>query len=156
MLIATNVILRRGDEMTLEFILDVQRCGGGEPTAVGEGYSWVYERKYYSVLFTRGVMFKGNHIHPCDQHTLLLSGKGKYVFREDGENVDYPLTVWEILDVPAKLPHIFLPEEDCLTIEWWDCIFEAEEFDFPEYTVEIRKRIEEFDRKVQELKKVAK
>jgi len=95
--------------MTLEFILDIQRWGGGEPTAVGEGYSWVYEGKYYSVLFTRGGMFRGNHIHPCDQHTLLLSGKGKYVFRKDGENVDYPLTVGEILDVSAKVPHIFLP-----------------------------------------------
>lgn len=31
--------------MTLESILDVQRWVGGEPTAVGEGYSWVYEVK---------------------------------------------------------------------------------------------------------------
>ena len=35
----------------MDFILDIQRWGGGEPTAVGEGYSWVYEGKYYSVLF---------------------------------------------------------------------------------------------------------
>ncbi|MFB0558494.1 MAG: hypothetical protein ACETVY_05180 [Candidatus Bathyarchaeia archaeon] len=142
--------------MTLEFILDIQRWGGGEPTAVGEGYSWVYGGKYYSVLYTRSGMFRGNHIHPNDQHTLLLSGKGRYVFRENGENVDYHLVLSEVFDVPMGMPHIFLPEEDCLTVEWWDGMFEAEEFDFPEYTVEIRKRIEEFDKKVQELKKVAK
>ena len=139
--------------MTLKFILDIQRWGGGEPTAVGEGYSWVYGGKYYSVLYTRAGMFRGNHIHPNDQHTLLLSGKGRYVFREDGENVDHHLVLGEVLDVKEGMPHIFIPEEDCLTVEWWDGIFEAEEFDFPEYTVEIRKRIEEFDRKVQEIKK---
>lgn len=55
--------------------------------------------------------------------------------------------------MPAKIPHIFLPEEDCLTVELWYCIFEAEKFDYPEYTVEIKKGIEEFNRKVEEFKK---
>jgi hypothetical protein len=139
--------------MSLDFILDIQRWGGGEPTAVGEGYSWVWEGRYYSVLYTRAGMFRGNHVHPCYQHTLLLNGRGRYVFREDGVNVDYHLEEGKILDVPAGMPHIFLPEEDCLTVEWWDGDFVAEEYDFPEFTVEIKKRIEEFDRKVAELKK---
>lgn len=139
--------------MTIEFILDVQRWGGGEPTAVGEGYSWVYKGRYYSVLYTRAGMFRGNHIHPNDQHTLLLDGKGRYVFREGDEDVDHHLVVGEILDVPAEMPHIFLPEEDCLSVEWWEGMFEAEEYDFPEYTVGIRKKIEEFDKRVLELKK---
>ncbi|UCH57778.1 MAG: hypothetical protein JSV18_02395 [Candidatus Bathyarchaeota archaeon] len=139
--------------MTLEFVLDIQRWGGGEPTAVGEGYSWIYEGKYYSVLYTRGGMFRGNHIHPNNQHTLLLKGRGKYVFRVNGKNVDYPLEEGKILDVPAGVPHILLPEEDCLSVEWWDGMFEAEEFDFPEFTAEINERIEEFDRKAAELKK---
>jgi len=139
--------------MTIESILDVQRWGGGEPTAVGEGYSWVYQGRYYSVLYTRAGMFRGNHIHPNDQHTLLLDGKGRYVFREGDEDVDHHLVVGEILDVPAGMPHIFLPEEDCLSVEWWEGMFEAEEYDFPEYTVGIRKKIEEFDKRVLELKK---
>jgi hypothetical protein len=139
--------------MSLDFVLDIQRWGGGEPTAVGEGYSWVWEGSYYSVLYTRAGMFRGNHVHPCDQHTLLLKGMGRYVFREDGVNVDYRLEGGKVLDVPAGMPHIFLPEEDCLTVEWWEGDFVAEEYDFPEFTVEINKRIEEFDRKVTELKK---
>ena len=139
--------------MTLEFILDVQRWGGGEPTAVGEGYSWVYKGRYYSVLYTRAGMFRGNHIHPNDQHTLLLDGKGRYVFREGDDDVDHHLMVGGTLDVPAGMPHIFLPEEDCLTVEWWEGMFEAEEYDFPRYTVDIKKKIEEFDKRVLELKK---
>ena len=139
--------------MSLDFILDVKRWGGGEPTAVGEGYSWVYNGKYYSVLYTRAGMFRGNHIHPCDQHTLLLDGKGRYVFREGGKDVPHRLVLREALNVPAGIPHIFLPEEDCLTVEWWDGMFEAEEFDFPRHTGDIKKRIEEFDRRVLELKK---
>ena len=139
--------------MTLEFILDIKRWGGGEPTAVGEGYSWTYKGKYYSVLYTRASMYRGNHIHPNMQHTLLLDGKGKYVFMVEGEEVPRPLKLGEVLEVPAGVPHILLPEEDCLTVEWWDGEFEAEEYDFPKYTKEIKKRIEEFDRRVRELKK---
>ena len=138
--------------MTLEFILDVKRWGGGEPKAVGEGYSWIYKGKYYSILYTRAGMFRGNHIHPNDQQTLLLDGKGKYIFKVDGEEVPHPLKIGEIMKVPAGVPHILLPEEDSLTVEWWDGMFEAEEFDFPHYTKEIKKRIDEFDRRVQELK----
>lgn len=142
--------------MTLEFIMNVERWGGGEPTAVGEGYSWVYKGKYYSILYTRAGMYRGNHIHKSDQHTLLLDGKGKYVFREGKKDVDHLLVVGKLLDVPAKVPHIFLPEEDCLTVEWWDGLFETEEFDFPKYTVGIKKKVEEFNRRVQELKKAKK
>lgn len=139
-------------EMTLDFILDIERWGGGEPTAVGEGYSWIYGERFYSVLFTRGGMFRGNHIHPVDQHTLLLRGKGRYVFKENGKNVNYNLQEGKILDVPADVPHIFLPEKDCLTVEWWEGDFVAEEYDFPEFTVEINKKIKEFERKVEALK----
>jgi hypothetical protein len=139
--------------MTLDFILDIERWGGGEPTAVGEGHKFIYKGKFYSILFTRGGMFRGNHIHPVEQHTLLLRGKGKYVFKINGENEDQHLTEGKILDVPAGIPHIFLPKDDCLTVEWWEGDFIAEEFDFPEFTKEINKRISEFERKVEKMKK---
>jgi hypothetical protein len=141
------------NQMTLDFILDIERWGGGEPTAVGEGHKWVYDGRFYSVLYTRGGMFRGNHIHPVEQHTLLLKGNGKYVFKVEGENKDYVLVEGGILDVPAGVPHIFLPEEDSLTVEWWEGDFVVEEYDFPEFTVEIKKRVEDFEKKVEELKK---
>jgi oxalate decarboxylase/phosphoglucose isomerase-like protein (cupin superfamily) len=139
--------------MTLEFILDIERWGGGEPTAVGEGHKFIYKGKFYSILFTRAGMFRGNHIHPVEQHTLLLRGKGKYVFKINGENEDQHLKEGKILDIPEGIPHIFLPKDDCLTVEWWEGDFIAEEYDFPEFTKEINKRISEFERKVEEMKK---
>ena len=93
-------------------------------------------------------MFRGNHVHPHRQHTLLLDGRGRYIFRErDGSDSMHRLSVGRILDVEAGVPHIFLPERDCLTVEWWEGPFVAEEYDFPNYTVKIRKRMEAFDRK---------
>ena len=143
--------------MTLDFVLDFQRWGGGEPTAVGEGYSCIYKGRYYSVLFTRAGMFRGNHIHPHRQHTLLMDGRGRYVFKEkDGTESVHRLSVGNIFDVEAGVPHIFLPERDCLTVEWWEGQFVAEEYDFPNYTVKIKKKMEEFDRKHTELKKLKK
>jgi len=140
--------------MTLEFVLDFQRWGGGEPTAVGEGYSCTYKGMYYQVMFNRAGMFRGNHIHPHRQHTLLMEGRGKYVFREkDGTESVHRLSVGSILDVEAGIPHIFLPESDCLTVEWWEGPFVAEEYDFPNYTAKIKKKMEEFDRIHAELKK---
>ncbi|MBS7630963.1 hypothetical protein KEJ47_05230 [Candidatus Bathyarchaeota archaeon] len=139
--------------LTLKFVLDFQRWGGGEPTAVGEGYSGTYKGRYYSILYTRAGMFRGNHIHPNIQHTLLLDGKGKYIFLVNGVEEEHRLEVGKILDVPAGIPHIFLPEEDCLTFEWWEGDFMAEEYDFVNYTKEIKKKIEEFNKKVEMLKK---
>jgi hypothetical protein len=134
--------------MKKKSIINIDSWGGGEESAVGEGYRWIYNGKFYSILYTRAGMYRGNHIHPVDQHTLLLSGKGKYVFKENGENKPYYLELGKILDVPEKVPHIFLPEEDCLTVEWWEGDFEAEEYDFPEYTTDIKKKIEEFEKKL--------
>jgi hypothetical protein len=67
--------------------------------------------------------------------------------------LDHALLEGAILDVPAEVPHIFLPEKDCLTVEWWEGDFVAEEHDFPEFTVEINEKIKEFERKVEELKR---
>jgi len=142
--------------VSLEFILDIQRWGGGEPTAVGEGYSFTYKGRYYSVLYTRAGMFRGNHIHPNRQRTLLLDGKGKYIFKIGDKEEEHHLEAGKVLEVPSGIPHILLAEEDSLTVEWWEGMFEATEYDFPHYTQEIKKRIEEFNRRVAELKEAKK
>jgi hypothetical protein len=127
--------------MTSERVLDVKTWTGGEARPVGEAIRTMYEGKTYSLLYTKKGMYRGNHIHPIDQHTLLLNGKGKYVFRENGENIDHPLTIGKPSYIPAGIPHILIPEEDCLTFEWWEGEFSSEEFDFPEYMIEIKERI---------------
>jgi hypothetical protein len=63
--------------------------------------------------------YRGNHKHPYDQHTLLISGKGKYI-RYDGSITEVPLVKGEIVSVEAGVPHVMVPDEDCLAFEWWD------------------------------------
>jgi len=144
----------RGGSVALETIIDLKKWGGGDQAAVGDGYNWTYKGRFYSILYTRAGMYRGNHIHPNKQRTLLLDGKGKYIFKVDGEEVSKPLKIGEILEVPAGVPHILIPEEDCLSVEWWDGLFEAEEFDFPHFTSEIKKRIEEYNKWLQEVKQL--
>jgi len=57
---------------------------------------------------------------------LLISGKGKYI-RYDNKITEIPLVRGEILKVEAGVPHVLVPEEDCLTFEWWDGDFVDQE-----------------------------
>ena len=139
--------------MTLEFVLDLKGWTGGEPQAVGEGYNWTYKGNYYCILYTRAGMYRGNHTHPNDQYTLLLDGKGKYIFKVEGEEVPHHLKLGEVLKIPSGVPHILLTDEDCLTVEWWDGLYESDEIPvFPHYAKEMEKRIEDYEKRVEELK----
>jgi len=112
--------------MSEEFKLNFQRWGGGElgvedvdkPNAIGEAYACTYNGRFFSLLLTRAGMYRGDHVHPNLQHTLLLEGKGKYVIKQkDGSEKIHDLKVGEILEVEEGLPHVLLPETDCLTFE---------------------------------------
>ena len=134
--------------MSIERKLKVRSWTGGEPTAVGEGFNWKYKGSTYSILYTRAGMFRGNHTHPNKQYTLLLDGKGKYIFKEDGEEVPHPLKLQQVLEIPANVPHILLTDEDSLTVEWWDGLYESDEITaFPHYAEEMEKRIESFEKR---------
>ena len=126
-----------------KYQIDFQRWSGGEMDAVGEAIGFTYKEKWYSLLYTKAGMFRGNHVHKNDQYSILLDGKGKYVYKINGANKKHALEKGVPFQMPANIPHILLPEEDCLTIEWWDGHFSAEEYDFPEFMNEIRKKIKE-------------
>lgn len=70
--------------------------------------------------------YRGNHIHPNRQHTLLLSGKAEYILIEDGVEKTIPLKIGEITVIEAGIPHIMVVHEDITTFEWWDGDFIAE------------------------------
>ncbi|HUV35198.1 MAG TPA: hypothetical protein VMW22_09685 [Candidatus Desulfaltia sp.] len=123
-------------------VIDYERWTGGEMKYVGEAIGFTYGGKWYSLLYTRAGMYRGNHIHKVEQTSILMDGKAKYVFKDKGRNVEYPLTKGKPLHVPAGVPHILLPETDILTVEWWEGPFDAEEYDFPEYMDEVRERLE--------------
>ena len=122
-----------------------------EPDARGEWYSWIYRGKYYCILYTRAGMYRGAHKHPVTQYTLLLDGKGKYVFKVGNREEEHPLKPGDLLKVPAGVPHIFLAETDCLSIEWWDGLYSDEscELEFAHYLKKIYKRIIEFNKDLQ-------
>ena len=93
---------------------------------VGEAIGFTYKGKWYSLLYTKAGMYRGNHIHTVDQTSILLDGKAKYVFKEKNKNTEHNLTKGQPIHVPAGIPHILLPETDILSVEWWEGPFDAE------------------------------
>jgi hypothetical protein len=124
-----------------KYVIDFERWTGGEMEFVGEAIGFTYNGKWYSLLYTRGGMYRGNHVHTVDQTSILLDGKAKYVFKENGRNTEHPLTKGKPIHVPAGIPHILVPKEDSLSVEWWEGPFDAEEYDFPEYMDAVRNKI---------------
>ena len=97
------------------------------PKKVGKAYSFVHHGKFHGILETSVGAYRGNHVHPNDQYTLLLKGKGKNIFYVDGERHEEELEFGKVAKVEAGVPHILVPEEDIFTFEWWDGDFVAEE-----------------------------
>ncbi len=93
---------------------------------VGQAYSFIHHGKFHGVLETKLGAYRGNHVHPFDQHTLLLKGKAKNILHVDGKRVEVPLEVGEVAVVEAGVPHVLLPETDIFTFEWWDGDFIAD------------------------------
>ncbi len=91
----------------------------GTFAGVGAGKGFHKDGRFYSILETKKGAYRGNHKHPHNQYTLLISGKGKYV-RYDDSTREIPLVRGEILRIEAGVPHVMVPEEDCLAFEWWD------------------------------------
>lgn len=91
---------------------------------VGKGYGFKIGEKFYSILETKAGAYRGNHTHPYNQYTLLLSGQGKYLKIENGLQ-EVPMVEGKIVMVKAGIAHILLPEKDSLTFEWWDGDFIA-------------------------------
>lgn len=80
--------------------------------------------------------YRGNHIHPNTQYTLLLSGEADYVLYKDGEYRSIPLKIGKITQVESGVPHIMVVKQDITTFEWWDGDFIADlcENEFDSYT----------------------
>ena len=96
------------------------------PEAVGKAFGFKHHGKFHGILETRVGAYRGNHVHPHDQYTLLLKGRAKYVLFE-GERREVDLMEGEVFVAKAGVPHILVPEEDAFTFEWWDGDFIAED-----------------------------
>ena len=104
--------------------INIDKWGAFEK--VGVGYAFHNYGKFYAILETKVGSYRGNHIHPFDQHTILLEGKGVYV-KFEGERTEIPMVKGERVTVKAGVPHVLDVAEDCLTFEWWDGDFVAED-----------------------------
>jgi len=104
--------------------LKIEKWGGFE--GVGDGYGFHRNGKFFAVLETMVGSYRGNHIHPYDQHTILLEGKASYI-KFEGKRVEIPLHKGEKVTINAGIPHILNVEEDCITFEWWDGGFLSED-----------------------------
>jgi len=102
---------------------------------VGRGFGFKQDERFYSLLETKVGAYRGNHVHPFDQYTLLIAGRGKYLFL-DSTLREVWLRQGEVFRVKAGVPHILVPEEDCVTFEWRDGDFIAKDCVavFDEYT----------------------
>ena len=47
--------------------------------------------------------------------------------KKGGSLVEVPMRRGEIVKVEASVPPILVPEEDCVTFEWWDSDFTAQD-----------------------------
>jgi oxalate decarboxylase/phosphoglucose isomerase-like protein (cupin superfamily) len=70
--------------------------------------------------------YRGNHIHPHNQYTLLISGKAKYVLFQKGEYQEVSLKLGEVFKVDSGIPHILIVDENITTFEWWEGDFIAD------------------------------
>ena len=93
---------------------------------VGKAYAGFFGSKFYSVLLTHAGHYRGNHIHPNKQSTILLSGKAKYIQKIGDKLITIPMEVGKQIDMEPGVPHILLAEEETLTVEWWDGEFKAD------------------------------
>jgi len=92
---------------------------------VGRGYGFKHGGRFYAILQTKVGAYRGDHTHPCDQYTVLLSGRAKYL-KFDGGQHEVPLVKGEAVMIEAGVPHVLVVKEDALTFEWWDGDFEAD------------------------------
>jgi mannose-6-phosphate isomerase-like protein (cupin superfamily) len=108
-----------------DMTFEIEEWGSSE--AVGRAYGFEHHGRFHGILETRAGAYRGNHVHPHDQYTLLLRGRASYLLHEDGGRREVDLEVGKVFVARAGVPHILVPEEDILTFEWWDGDFIAEE-----------------------------
>ena len=98
----------------------------GTHPVVGKGYAADVEGKWCSFLEARKGGYRGDHIHPVDQYSVLLAGEAMVVKEIEGEQVEFPLKNNKVHVTPAGMAHILIPLTDSILYEWWDGPFIAE------------------------------
>ncbi|MFC1803965.1 hypothetical protein ACFL0D_08390 [Thermoproteota archaeon] len=91
----------------------------GSTTKVGKGYATDVNGKWCGFLETKNGAYRGDHIHPYDQYTVLLGGSAVVVKQLDGELIEFPLIENEVHKTPKGVAHILVALENAILYEWW-------------------------------------
>ncbi|MEK7084765.1 MAG: cupin domain-containing protein [Patescibacteria group bacterium] len=81
-----------------------------------------------NVVETKKGMKRGGHSHPCDQYTVIIQGKMRVMFRQNGVDDIMIKEPGEVIHIPAGIPHLFEALEDSVFIEWMFSPYEAKEY----------------------------
>ena len=92
----------------------------GTRPKVGKGYAANVNGKWCSFLETKKGAYRGDHIHPYDQYTVLLAGFAMVVKEIDGQLVESLLHENVIHRTLEGVPHILIAVDDAILYEWWD------------------------------------
>ena len=98
----------------------------GTRPKVGKGYAADVDGKWCCFLEIKDGAYRGDHIHPYDQYTVLLGGNAMTVKEIDGEIVEYHLKENVVSKTPKGVPHINIALGDSVLYEWWDGPYEDE------------------------------
>ena len=99
----------------------------GTRPKVGVGYGADVNGKWCTYLETLKGAYRGNHIHPVDQYTVLLGGSAMVVKQIERELIEFPLQENEVHVTPKGVPHILIALENSIFYEWWQGSYEAED-----------------------------
>ncbi|MBD3171615.1 hypothetical protein GF326_04015 [Candidatus Bathyarchaeota archaeon] len=98
----------------------------GSRPKVGKGYASDVNGKWCSFLETKKGAYRGDHIHPYDQYTVLLGGSAIVIKEIDGELEEHLLEENIVHKTHKGLAHILVALEDTVLYEWWDGPYEGE------------------------------
>jgi hypothetical protein len=98
----------------------------GSRPKVGKGFAADANGKWCSFLETKKGAYRGDHVHPNDQYTVLLAGSAMVVKQLDGKVIEFPLHKNEVQITPRNVAHILVALEDSILYEWWQGPFESE------------------------------
>ena len=86
----------------------------------GEIRRYNFKGVKFNALFTKAGKYRSGDFHPVIQYDLILKGRFRITFRQNGKDVVFKKGKNELIIVPPNTPHLFKSLTDTVMLEWWD------------------------------------
>lgn len=87
----------------------------------GAIFSVMFAGKESGIIFeTSAGTARGGETSTCDKHITLLRGKVFWVFIKDGKEVIQEHKLYQDMQVPKLLPHLFVAVQPSLLMRWFE------------------------------------